>query len=518
MKRKLYITCFVLILLVFIPFLCQGKSPDLRNIPLNSRVYDYLEFLAVNGNIPPVLDGSLPLTYGEFAEALTRAKINENYNDTVKMILTSLQTELDRGIPFTVFNKKFNISGKLTTRYLSELVPENRLYKSINVKDAEHLVFYSTAWTQPYPFLFGETGMRVYLSNQDTVYHIPPAYFKLVYGPVSVEVGESVMRWGPGKFGSLSLADDWGSTFYTDNSDWFQDNPEMDLFKVVGDLGRVKLTYFTGRDDSYGKGEYTHFAPPDEGEPFLSGLRADLQLGDHLRIGAGDVVVSYNPFETDILIKDPLAYFTDLVDSPQGQREENLNLMGTCDLTLTLPGLGRLYGEYIWDSTLDEDDLDSYEAAQSGPKTGWLLGYYRPFTTDNAIYGLRFEHTMIDDTVYTFPLAQSLEYKYKDRWLGHWSGPDSSSTIAEISTTRLDGWEGALRYTMLKKGLNLKPVKTMNVITLELTREIRKNSRIAGYLQYNQGDDIGILSEGMGVGLEYQVELDLLFQQAINSI
>ncbi|MBM7622991.1 capsule assembly Wzi family protein [Sporohalobacter salinus] len=500
-KKIMSILIFIFMLTsLFLPYTCKAKNSNLRNIPLHKkRIYDQISFLEVRGCIDPILTGTKPITYGDLREVIQEVdlkKVTGIEKEVVKLLLA----ELDGGTPLIQLgDKAVNLEGDFIVRYPSDLVLVNRTKRLDEISDEPHFILNSKMWFQPYPFLFGETGVRFHRSSSQGEEYITPAYAKLDLGPVNFEVGEDTIQWGPGYFGSLSLSGNSRLPIALGSNEWFLDNPEMDIFRIRGKVNNFKVTYFTARDSE----EWEHFSSSRPDEPFISGLRTDIRLTKYLTVGAGDIAISYDSFETGVLIEDPLAYFTDLVESPQ--KEENINLMGSCDFTLTVPDLGKFYGEYIWDSTLEQDDLADYNATNSGAKTGILVGAYFPIKTDNALYEIRVEHTDIDDTVYTFPLDSNLEYRYKDRWLGHWAGPDSRSTVVEVSTHRIDEWEGAVRLTNVHSDRDFALGQDIWITTMEVAKNINEDFKVTGYLQY-RNKDIEQIAGKTGFGLELQYD------------
>jgi hypothetical protein len=159
-------------------------------------------------------------------------------------------------------------------------------------------------------------------------------------------------------------------------------------------------------------------------------------------------------------------------------------LIGSCDFTFSLPSTGKLYGEYIWDSTLDESAAREYEAAGPGAKTGYLLGTSVPL---GRRYELSLERTVIDDTVYTFPQDGKLAYRVNDSWLGHWSGPDSQTTTLELAADFDDGWQGAVRIAKVEEGRKLSPKQRSLLGNIKLAKTVRKTFKAVGCIQHSRG-------------------------------
>lgn len=480
MDNNKYLLILLIFFLVTSTLTAGAASPALRNIPLNSKVYDYLKYLEFKGAISPVFSGSKPLSYGDLKNALSEVETDEDNSLINQSIHNYLQQELDSG---SALAENIYYSAELSGRY-ANYSQENNFA----------LDFKPAVWSQPNPHFFAESRLELTAGTEGLHPGLSPVYFKVKYKPFLLEIGKTRLHWGPGQFASLSAATDSYPTPYFFSNRWFKDLEEIDLFKLSAEWRGLSFSYFTAAD-------YYFWGRREGDEPAVSGLRADWRINDHLRIGAGDTVISPDSLETTVLVTDPISYFTDLVDSPQ--QDENLNLMGTVDFTLNLNPLGEFYGELIWDSTVGEDSKDDYGTDQAGAKIGWLAGYYRPFKTDNALYSIKAEYAAVDDTTYTFPYNQNLVYKYGESWFGHWAGSDSKTTVLQLNADYAQGWEAELTYTGVKKGVQLQPEKELDIYTLKAAKKLNEAHKITAYLQRASGEQI-LKGAADALALEYQ--------------
>lgn len=482
MQTNKYLLILLILILLSSPLAVEAESPSLRNIDFDSKIYDYLSYLELKGDISPVFNGSLPLTYGEVEQVLSELETKKELTLAENRIYNFLAQALEAG---NSFDDKFFYSNQLSGRFLNNSESNNF---ALDLKSA--------VWTQPNPHFFAETSLELTAETEDFHPGLSPAYFKIKYAPFELEIGKSRLKWGPGQFASLSLAADSYPTPFFYSNRWFKDLEEIDLFKLSAEFGPLNISYFTAAD-------YYFWSQKEGGEPAISGLRVDWRVNDYLRIGAGDIVISPNSLETSVLVEDPLAYFTDLVDSPQD--DQNLNVNGTVDFTLNLANRAQIYGEYIWDSTVGEDSIEEYGTAEAGAKTAFLTGLYLPFASDTVIYSLKAEYAAVDDTVYSFPYNQNLVYQYGESWLGHWAGSDSKVFVLQLNADYDQGLEAELTYTGLKKGLELKPEKELQLYTLKLIKKLNKNHQITAYLQRADGADI-LKGAADAAALEYQIK------------
>jgi len=475
MKLKNILLVLLILILIF-TLSSRAANPELRNIPFDSKAYDYLKYLEYRGEISPIFNGSKPLSYGDLKEAVLELKAS----DTDQKIYNYLQQQLNLG---SAFADDIYYSAELSGRYANNNQGSNYAFD-----------FKPALWSQPSPHFFAESRLELTVGNQGNYVGPSPAYFKVKYQPFLLEIGKTRLHWGPGEFASLSVATDSYPTPYFYSNSWFKDLEEIDLFKLTAVFSSLRFSYFTAAD-------YYFLGRREGDEPAISGLRADWRVNDNLRIGAGDTILSPDSLETAVLVTDPVSYFTGLVDSPQ--QEENMNLMGTVDFNLTLKPLGEFYGEFIWDSTVDEESKDDYGTDQAGAKTGWLAGYYRPFKTEKALYSIKAEYAEIDDTTYTFPYNQNLIYKYGESWLGHWAGSDSKSVVLQLNADYDQGWKTQLTYTGVKKDVELKPEKELDIYTLRVIKNINKKHKITAYLQRADGEQF-LKGAADTAALEYQ--------------
>lgn len=473
LKLKNYLFAVLILILLFSPFKITAADADLRNIDFNSELYNYFDYLRVNSQIEIYETGEEPLTYAYLREITEELEKKKDKSSAEEYILDYFNNELTENN--FLDDNKIHYSAELSGNYFNR---ENGNHSNSTLENDYGILLNNRIYYSPSKNIFGVFGLNLSQSSENEYIDISPAYIKTKYKALTFEVGKSSLKWGPGQFASLSLATDAYNTPYFYGERWFEDLEEIDLFKMTADIKDIQFSYLTAAD-------YFFWSEKENNEPALSALRADWQINEILKIGAGDLVISDDSFETGILIQDPLAYFTDITDSPQ--EDNNVNLIGTADFTITIPEIGEIYGEYIWDSTISNTSKDVYQAVSSGAKDGWLAGLYLPFETKQAVYAVRAEYSKIDETVYSFPLNDNLEYKYGESWLGHWAGADSKVGILELSTNRLSGLDVALRYTGVEKEYYSKTAEELDIYTLEITKQLDEKSSLQIYLQSTEG-------------------------------
>jgi len=491
LKSKDYLLIALLLILSFSSFNINAADADLRNIDFNSKLYDYFDYLKVNSQIDISKSGEEPFTYSELWEITKVLEDEKEKSPAEEYILKYFNRKLSEN--YFLDDNKLHYTADLSSSYFNR---ENGNYLNSTLEKDYGILLNNRLSYSPSKNIYGVFGLNLSKSSENDYIDISPAYIKTKYKALTFEVGKSSLKWGPGQFASLSLATDAYNTPYFYGERWFKDLEEIDLFKLTADIKNIQLSYLTAAD-------YFFWSEKENNEPALSALRADWQLNDNIKIGAGDLVISDNSFESGILIQDPLAYFTDITDSPQ--EDDNVNLMGTADFTITIPEIAEIYGEYIWDSTISSTSIDIYQAESSGAKQGWLGGLYLPFETEKALYAIRAEYSKIDETVYSFPLNNNLEYKYGESWLGHWAGADSKVGILELSTNRFNDLDIALRYIDIEKEYYSKAAEDLEIYILEIAKKIDEKSSLQLYLQSTEGDSTSVEGNpGDSFAVKYQ--------------
>jgi len=144
--NKYLLILFILIFLI-LPIRVGAESPSLRNIALDSKIYDYLSYLEAKGEISPVFTGSFPLSYAEVEQVLIELGKKNELTSVQNRIYNYLAQELKAGSSLA---DKFYYSNQLNGRFLNNSEDND---SGLNLKSA--------IWTGPNEHFFAETRLEL---------------------------------------------------------------------------------------------------------------------------------------------------------------------------------------------------------------------------------------------------------------------------------------------------------------------------------------------------------------------
>lgn len=457
--------CFIRFLSIFFVFFYADLlTAQSVYVPLNHRVYSFVERFEVKGVLRNSLTATKPLTRMEMA--LFIHKIRENYTaglslsqvdvdllkfyegefrEEISSINPSVQIEIpgtpDRlaglkgKFPDYVYKNGRNLlefkrddfsifvdiiarqDDRITdTDSLSAMDEVYRYTTGIQIRGnlGERIGFYIDARNTK------EWGSREYPEGRDITapgsgwisnfgnyqFHDETiAYLIVKASPFEIEIGKNLNRWGPGYRGALLLSDN--ATSY-------------DLIKLKTQFWRIKFAHLFGYLEQYPRiveqvfdeksGRKRKYA-----RKYFAAHRLEINLFDGINIGMHETVV-YGQRGIELAYLNPLMF---LRSAEHYLGDQDNALMGA-DISLNLISGWKWYGEFLMDDIfIKRLGTDWY-----GNKFGYIGGalWTDPFGFPDA--SLRIEYTRIKPFVYThkFPINA---YKHYNTGLGHSLPPNS---------------------------------------------------------------------------------------------
>ncbi len=299
-KFKIQIRWESLLVLIFVLSLSvpiKAISSPLENIPTESWIYDYIDYLKTYGLIQTIPATSKPWTKKEVAlivkEALDREKIPKPAQFFLFRLSRELAEELTRLGYEEKVHRKPVLNVEIADKFGEEkLTLQNDWFGKIQVDSSNQSVAIGTVLSTG-----SNSRLAIYDRFEFTLYresipdvkdsagvHVPglPVHswmnigtFLIKNGYLSfkipwflIQLGRDKLSLGPGKRKSVMLSDS---------------APALDMIQLKGDFRNLKYLGFTSALSRWG-----------EKMRFLSGQRFELSLFDRIRLG-GNMFVVHSP-------------------------------------------------------------------------------------------------------------------------------------------------------------------------------------------------------------------------------
>ena len=459
MKKNVVLKYVVFLILVYCSSGALAQSPF---VPLNHRVYSFIERLSLNKSLQISMPGSLPLSRKMVAEYLIKIYhknqesnfLSAEEEDKIRYLLFQFQDEL---AGFSLPNHSSRIDGIKNWRIFSGWVPKwiygngknlfswtdgdfqffaDPIYRyrmSMTDYDAsdrgfEHFHFTNgfraygrlakyvsfffdfrdnKEWgSQKYPlgnYTLPRLGF-VRATSPDYIYHDETeAYIRAGNRKLQVTFGKFKNIWGRGKSGALILSD--YATSY--------DQLKLEF--------RHRKIYFTA---VYAALIDYHYSPEDslQAKKYLSGHRLEINPVFWLSLGLSEIVIfKGRKFEPAYL--NPVMFLRSAehyLGSPD-------NMMMSADFRLLPFNNVAIYGELLLDDiTTTKLGTDWY-----GNKFGYLTGVFFAKESSLPSFDFRAEYVRLRPFVYSH--ENSLSYTHYADALGHWTGPNSDMFWAKAN-------------------------------------------------------------------------------------
>ena len=480
MKRNKQFILFLLILLIITSE--TGASPYL---PVNHRVYDFLERMETLGIIPLSRLGMRPTTRtyaaGLLAEVYKmRERLSRVDREELEYILEEFRYDLpsdfrlesseDHGpLPHLpkflnfLYNNRQNLYSSVgdnytlffdpvivrsTTRRDSSIEPEEN---EVNIAGngfilrgtvGEHVGYFvdvrdSREWgSRDYPSAsVNTTPGRGFESFKGDHAEFDETHAHLTYqnGPFILSWGRGENIWGRGKSGTLALSD------YS---------PPYDQLRFETNFWRLRFCYLLGEIKQYPQISKIRCENPVDGNQFVASQkyitahRTEIDFLKNLSIGLYEVVIFGDRFEFSYA--NPVNFLR----GAEHYNGDHDNAALGADFRYIHSGVS-VYGDFfIDDITTKKIGTDWY-----GNKFGMQVGLYtvEPFGLDG--FDARVEYTRIKPWVYTHKYPINSYTQYGDE-LGYFSGPNSDVFYMEMRKRVTRKLETRFVFTRKRHGAN----------------------------------------------------------------
>ena len=453
---------FVLPIILVLPLPVFGI--DLVNVPIDSKVYPFIDRLVARGILPVGLSASKPLTRGQVADALiiisqkvergevSLSNVEQAHFDAFEKLFAQelrnrnvqISTQEERKYLWTLNSK--NVPETQPYRYIINFGPsleQRAVLKRTKNSDGAGLLFVRPTifveveekFVLATNFKYGALiNSRDYVLHPDeflyrrisignfTQVHSSEAYGKVGLPWLSLEVGKDNLWWGPGRHGALMLPDN---------------NDSKDMVKLLSSVGPFRFTSFTAPLRS------------NYGHKFISGHRLEISVWDRICLGFHETVLAdrlelayLNPF-TIYTMALPLAEY----GSGPGYSADNLLLGGDASIKI-LPNI-QLYGEFMVDDFQPHLGFKSLRNWDS--KYGILMGIYyvNPFELPDTDF--RIEYAFVNQYAYTHE-NHVTAYTSRGRCIGHEIGPDADDIFLNLNHWLTDYLQASLTYELERQG------------------------------------------------------------------
>jgi hypothetical protein len=398
MYRQILLRVILFSLLLLDPTAWSSTVNPMVLVPLDSPVYALLDRLATMGAIP-LTHKSLPLSRGEIYRLLMAA--GENLEDELESSRTErflrLYSPQDEHNPYIWHLYKEDHSFELDLGLRGEMNDKAFMLDS-----------FGSAWGQVgeimafgddvrSAMIWGEAEELPYASSQTTVLKSEQisvsainAYAIFNLSPFRLEIGRDKARWGPGRWGALTLSDN---------------SPSMDMAKLTGTFDPFTFTFLVAR-------------LRDKERKYLTAHRLEGRLRPWLTLAVSEVGISLRRLDVGYL--NPfLIYFV----SEEGGEEDKLH-----NRVISFDGQIRpMKGVRLWGELMVDDFQPSLGFWHPGTKFGILAGMQ---IAPPLIPGtdLTLEYAFVNQFAYTSTSVETLPskaYTHAGYVLGHGLGTDS---------------------------------------------------------------------------------------------
>jgi hypothetical protein len=507
-----------------------GASPYL---PVNHRVYDFLERMETLGIIPLSRLGMRPTTRtyaaGLLAEVYKkRERLSRVDREELKYILEEFRHDLppnfrlespaDHGplprLPkflYFLYHNRQNLYSSVSEDYTLFLDPvivrsttrrdssNNPEENEVNIAGngfilrgtvGEHVGYFvdvrdSYEWgSRKYNGGWKPPGIGWYAQKGDHA-EFDETHAHLTYqnGPFLISWGRGENVWGRGKSGTLALSD------YS---------PPYDQLRFEVSFWRLRFNYLLGEIKQYPQILKIRYENPVSSNQFVASQkyiaahRVEIDFLKNLSVGLYEVVIFGDRFEFSYA--NPVNF---LRGAEHYNRDHDNAALGA-DFRFIRSGVS-VYGDFFIDDIMTKKiGTDWY-----GNKFGMQFGLYsvEPFGLDG--FDTRVEYTRIDPWVYTHKYPINTYTHYGDG-LGYFSGPNSDVFFVEIRKRFTRRLETGFVFTRKRHGANFPDRNIGGDILQGGAPEGTTSSRFLD----------GIITEttSAGLGLSFEIARNLFFK------
>jgi hypothetical protein len=428
-------------------------------VPLNDRIYDYLDRMETKRYIPVVLEGTRPMTRSEIARDLAQVsqhldKLSRTDRDMYEFFCVEFKEELesqcgdqatdltklvrhkwiDPWLPDMLYANGRNllsVTSDVLSAYFDPIFLRSTMSAHADSLDktekvnqetngmviwgtvGEHLGFFSDvrdtreSGTRNYPYRLNMTkeGLGFVQANGSHLYHDETrASMVFQWKYLTLQYGKDSNRWGPGKRGQLALSDN--ATSY-------------DQFKLQFSGARWKLTSLTAFLKHYSK-DYFY---GDYKEKTMAAHRLEFAPFTWCDVGVHETII-YAGREIEPAYLNPVMFYRS-AEHYLGDRD---NATMGMDVELkVLPGY-KFYGELF----VDDITTGKLGSGFYGNKYAYLTGLYCVDVLGLANLDFYVEYARIRPFTYTHN-DDITSYRHFSTVMGHWSGPHSDDLYCELS-------------------------------------------------------------------------------------
>ncbi len=425
-------------------FLLSLASP-LENIPTDSWIYDYIDYLRTAGLIRTVPSTSKPWTRKYTALLVKEALDSDKISNQADIFLFRLSRELydeltnlgykipDSRNPLLRFklfdndnNQGLEIQSDLFGRARADTFNQSGSIGAV-IKTGYNERFTAYERVEYAMFLnkipdiqdsagIHVPGTRVHSWMKIATIQIEHAYFNFKIPWFILQLGRDKLWFGPGKRKSMMLSDT---------------APALDMLQLKGDFRNVKLLSFTAALSRWG-----------EKQRFLSGQRIEVSLFSRLRLG-GALFAVHSPDSSQTksfygLINPLIPLYFEIANSGHDD-----NFLVGWDFAYYLPRT-QVYGQLFL------DNWEQFaERIKKIPNAYCLkLGFY---SVPLPLFDICVEYNKITHYTYYHRIFH-IAYTQFDIPLGNPLGPDADETYLRMNFYPLKWLYPALQFTYTRRG------------------------------------------------------------------
>lgn len=463
-------------------FLWGISSSQTIYVPVNSRVYDFLERMEAKQIVPVILDGTLPMTRKEIGNYLHLCiKNQDNLSKSDQEMLSFLITEYREEIGDTLATPR-QIKTRLTklmkspwvdpwmpdfiykngrdmlflptgpvNLYCDPVFLRSRIYASADTLPSQERIFQDTngfvlwgtignyfgfytdirdtrEWgTRKYPSgNTTATGLGFVRGNGSQIYHDETiAHLTFSYKFLNVQYGKDENKWGNGYVSQLLLSD--SPTSY-------------DQLKIQIMTPRLKFTYLLGWLKHFDENYF--FGNPQQKS--ISAHRLEFSPHPLIDIGLHEAIIYANRKIVPAYL-NPVMFFR--------SAEHYLGDLDNAFLGLDMEFKGipktKIYGDYF----IDDMTTSKIGTGFYGNKYGYTLGCFHVDLFGLANIDVRIEYTKIRPFTYSHKF-ENTAFTHFDTVVGHSIGPNSDLLFFELVYNYSRWLKFNMQYQKQRHGAN----------------------------------------------------------------
>jgi len=240
-----------------------------------------------------------------------------------------------------------------------------------------------------------------------------------------ITAARDALHWGPGQFANLVFQ---------------QDAVPFNQLTFTSHLGPVSVQSVYGQLAA--SDDWEHDSSSETKSVYAH--RYEWRASRNIMFGISEQLVMYKataPFAFLPVI--PLF----ITKASEKERLNNGNIAG--DVAYRIPGLGRIYSEFLIDDIQSPTSLfdDSW-----GNKWAWMTGAHWIQQMGAFQSGLILEYSRVEPWVYTHYLPHTAQAAHQDFPLGNSWGPNSQTAIAKVYLSSQNQWYISIRSDLVWKG------------------------------------------------------------------